>query len=405
MLSVKPIVYKAYRRADGLFPIKIRVTWQRQSKYFDTPLTATAKQLTAALDGIRDARLCSSACKVADGIRQTLNDNAAAIRTMADIVRILKGETQLPSVADYYGKVCQQMEREGRQHTAANYRTSLARLNQFAPGITFDAVTVPWLRAYEKWLSERMGTRGVQMYLSCLRRVYNAAYEEFCADGTERIRRSPFAIYHIPEPAPTKKRALTIEQMRQIVSHSPADALSAFAKDVFLLSFMFCGINTVDLFSLEGLTADRLTYNRSKTKGKRRDGALISIAIQPQAAPLVAKYRSGKRFNFSRTYKNDYTLNQAVNKGLKKIGAAIGVPGLQYYAARHSWATIARNDCNVAMDDVALALCHARNTVTDIYVRPDYSRIDRANEKVLSAVFCQSDKQPIFTPSNTYSNG
>ena len=105
MLSVKPIVYKAYRRADGLFPIKIRVTWQRQSKYFDTPLTATAKQLTAALDGIRDARLCSSACKVADGIRQTLNDNAAAIRTMADIVRILKGETQLPPVADYYGKI------------------------------------------------------------------------------------------------------------------------------------------------------------------------------------------------------------------------------------------------------------------------------------------------------------
>ena len=229
------------------------------------------------------------------------------------------------------------------------------------------------------------------------RKIYNAALDEFNADGTERLRRSPFEHYSIPTPGETRKRALTVHQLRQIIAFKPeGDTLAEFARDVFVLSFCFCGINTVDLFTLTDLTDERLTYNRSKTKGKRRDGALLSVAVLPQARPYVDKFRTGNRFNFSRTYKNDYTFNQAVNKGLKRVGAAVGIPGLQFYAARHSWATIARNDCNVAMDDVALALCHARNTVTDIYVRRDFSRIDDANRKVLRLVFKQDLNQPFL---------
>jgi len=57
--------------------------------------------------------------------------------------------------------------------------------------------------------------------------------------------------------------------------------------------------------------------------------------------------------------------------------------------ARHSWATIARNDCRVPKDDVALCLGHedADNKVTDIYIRYDYSIIDEANRKILDLVF------------------
>lgn len=388
MLSIKPVVYKNHHRIDGTFAVKIRITYQRQTRYFDTPLTAKLNQLTRDLDGFRDPRLCSAAYKLADSYRELLDRHVLQIKCVDDICRIIAGDAdRLPTVADYGLKLADQMQADNRQHTAANYRTAIARLNEYAPGLQFAAVTVPWLKNYERHLKAKMGGRGVQMYLSCLRRIYNAAIEHYNADGTERIRRSPFEIYHIPEPGPTKKRALTIEKVREILAHVPTDNLSAFAKDVFLLSFMFCGINTVDLFSLDQLGDDRLTYNRSKTRGKRRDNALISIAIHPKARPLVERWRDGHRFRFSQIYKNDYTFNQAVNKGLKKIGAAIGVEGLQFYAARHSWATIARNDCNVAMDDVAMALCHSQNTVTDIYVKKDFSRIDKANGRVIDLLF------------------
>ena len=398
MLSIKPVIYKHHHRADGLYPVKLRVTFQRQTRYFDTPLTAELKQLTRDLDGFRDQRLNSAACRCADQLRALLDQHAADIHTIADVQRIVAGErTVLPLVADFADTYVQRIEADGRAHTAANYRTATLRLREFAPHCTFADITPAWLARYQAHLAKRMGDRGVQLYLSCLRKIYNAALDEFNADGTERLRRSPFEHYSIPTPGETQKRDLTVQQLRQIVAHTPqGDPLAQFARDVFLLSFCFCGINTVDLYKLTDLQPDRLTYNRSKTRGKRRDGALISIAIQPEARPFVERFRDGNRFNFSRTYKNDYTFNQAVNKGLKRVGAAVGIPGLQFYAARHSWATIARNDCNVAMDDVALALCHARNTVTDIYVRRDFSRIDDANRKVLRLVFEQDFYQPFL---------
>lgn len=388
MLSIKPVVYKQHRRLDGLFAVKIRITYQRQSRYFDTPLTATTQQLTKSLDGFRDYQLCSAVCRLTDSYRELLNQNAHHIHTIADVVRIVNGEhRQLPTVAEFGRQLTDQMQADQRQHTAANYRTALQRLEQFAPGCQFADITVPFLQKYEGWLAAKMGARGVQLYMSCLRKIYNAAAQELNADGTERIRRSPFEFYKIPEPAATRKRALTLEQLRTIANYQAADPATAFARDVFMLSFCFCGINTVDLFSLEELTADSLAYNRSKTKAKRRDAAYLAIAIHPLARPLVERYRNGNRFNFSQTYSTAYNFNRAVNKALKRIGAAIGVDNLQFYAARHTWATIARNDCQVAFDTVAMALCHSQRSVTDIYIKRDFSAVDAANDRVLRYCF------------------
>lgn len=388
MLSIKPTVYKNYRRGDGLFAVKIRVTYQRRSRYFDTPLVATKQQLTKALDGFADYRLCSAVCKIVDSMRDLLTQNAVDIHTIDDVTRIIDGDRRrLPTVADYGRQLADAMKAAKRLNTAANYRTAVQRIDEFAPGCRFADVTVPFLKRYEQHLAERMGARGVQLYLSCLRKIYNAALEEWNADGVQRIRCSPFEHYHIPEPPATQKRALTVEQVRAIAAYHGTDATANFARDVFVLSFCFCGINTVDLWALDGLTATHLSYNRCKTKGKRKDNAYLCIAIHELARPLVEKYRRGERFCFADTYTTAYNFNRTVNKGLKRVGDAVGISGLQFYAARHSWATIARNDCSVPIDDVAMALCHSQRTVTDIYIRRDYSRVDAANDRVLRYAF------------------
>lgn len=64
------------------------------------------------------------------------------------------------------------------------------------------------------------------------------------------------------------------------------------------------------------------------------------------------------------------------------------IEGLTFYAARHSWATIARNDCGISMDDVAMALNHkSGHDVTDAYIKNDWSKIDKVNRKVIDIVF------------------
>ncbi len=56
--------------------------------------------------------------------------------------------------------------------------------------------------------------------------------------------------------------------------------------------------------------------------------------------------------------------------------------------ARHTWATIARNECQINKDDIALCLGHEDidNRVTDIYIKHDYSIIDNSNRKVISFI-------------------
>jgi integrase len=76
-----------------------------------------------------------------------------------------------------------------------------------------------------------------------------------------------------------------------------------------------------------------------------------------------------------------------INKGLKRIGEKLGVDDLEFYAARHSWATIARSAA-VGIDKYTVheALNHSdsRMKITDIYIDRDWSNIWNANKKVLA---------------------
>ena len=58
---------------------------------------------------------------------------------------------------------------------------------------------------------------------------------------------------------------------------------------------------------------------------------------------------------------------------------------LEYYAARHSWATIARNKCRIPKDVIDIVFNHSNpdTKMTDIYIEEDHSLVDEANRKVL----------------------
>ena len=103
---------------------------------------------------------------------------------------------------------------------------------------------------------------------------------------------------------------------------------------------------------------------------------------------LFDKYRdtTGKRvFKFYQMYTTVGTMSAAINIALKKIGKIIGVEDLEFYSARHSWATIAVNDAQVDKFTVHTALNHVDDAmkVTDIYIRKSWDTIDNANRKVL----------------------
>lgn len=171
-----------------------------------------------------------------------------------------------------------------------------------------------------------------------------------------------------------------------------------------MLSFFLIGINEADLFNCTEYGNGRLTYMRTKVARRRRDRGKISVRIEPEAKELFEKYRdsSGSRvFNFYRKHATLESFRVSINgshrnwagvnkytTGLKRVGEDIGVDGLQYYAARHTWATIAQNEAGVDKYTVHIALNHViqEMKVTDIYTKKDWSLIDAANRKVIDYV-------------------
>ena len=165
---------------------------------------------------------------------------------------------------------------------------------------------------------------------------------------------------------------------------------------MFLLMFYLIGIEAKDLFYADKPKKGRLYYTRYKT------GREYSIKLEPEAIEIINRYKGTRLLlNVSERFEHNKSFYRAINSYLKgdkshfitgifpKIGIHKQVTSKW---SRHTWATIARNQCNINKDDVALCLGHEDfdNRVTDMYVKYDYSIIDKSNRKVIDFTKCKA---------------
>lgn len=185
---------------------------------------------------------------------------------------------------------------------------------------------------------------------------------------------------------------LSIQQIIDLPSL--ANERARMARDCFLLSFALMGMNSADLLTCPPARKDEIVYFRQKTASRRTDRAEMHVRIEPCVSPLIARYsdKTGKRLlHFYLRYKDRVSFNKAINKGLKDVGEAIGVDGLTFYAAWHSWATIARTpreEGGAGLDKYVIheALNHVDTSmkVTDIYLVKNWRVIFDANKAVMN---------------------
>lgn len=282
--------------------------------------------------------------------------------------------------------------------TRGLYQTSLNSLVRFRGGspLSTNSVNLRFLQDYEAWMERQgVGARGKNLYMTHLKKVFNTAKdlhndEDF---GKVVIPNDPFRKYKIPlPPAPKRTGDLTREQLLAIADWNPLlpgwrCGRMEQARDCFLLSFFLAGMNSADLYNAVRLSEDwTLEYERTKTRTRRADHALQRIHVPEFLRPLADKYRdrTGERvFLFHLRYANHKEFNRALNKGLKEVGKGCGIPGLYFYQARHSFATIAHNELRYSMEDVGKCLTHVPvMKVTAGYVREDYSIVDEVNKAV-----------------------
>ena len=420
MLTIKAEIKKSELKVDGTYNVKIRFTLDRKVKRLSTNLFITSKDLTKSLKFKEDTSIKRAIDRLVLYYREQcfklqLDQNHYSLD---EIIEFLNGEQEKQQTIDFI-KFSREWIASTTIKGAPNYTTAINALVRFIgkEELDINLITLDFLESFKAFLNKEReirtkrlmqqgkrvpSNRSLSLYLISIKKLFNEAKKKYNKKEKNLILipNSPFMELEIPKQEATRKRAIPADIIKKVWKLPYKDMKKGYkstcrynlAKDCFILSFCLMGINSADLYNATEMVNNTIIYNRTKTKDRRLDNAQMKVAIPKIALPLIEKYRdkSGKRlFNFYQYYADEKGFNKAINYGLKEIGTILGVDDLEYYAARHSWATIALNKVGIDKYIVHAALNHIDDSmkVTDIYIERDFVNENKANAKVVKYVF------------------
>lgn len=420
MLTIKAEIKRSELKVDGTYNVKIRFTLDRKVKRLSTNLFVTQQDLTKSLKFKEDTSIKREIDRLVLYYREQclklqLDQNHYSLD---EIIEFLNGEQEKQQTIDFI-KFSREWIASATIKGAPNYTTAINALVRFVSKEELDInlITLDFLEQFKAFLIEERDARAkklmqqgkrvtsnrtLSLYLVSIKKLFNEAKRKFNKKDKNLILipSSPFEDFKIPKQEATRKRAIPADIIKKVWKLPYKDMKKGYkstcrynlAKDCFTLSFCLMGINSADLYNATEMRGNTIIYNRTKTKARRLDGAKMMVDIPKIVQPLIDKYKdsTGKRlFNFYQYYGDEKTFNKAINSGLKEIGAILDVDDLEYYAARHSWATIALNKVGIDKYIVHAALNHIDDSmkVTDIYIERDFVNENKANAKVVKYVF------------------
>ena len=419
MLTINAEIKKDGLRSDGTYNVKLRFTLDRKMRRLSTSLFVTSKDLTKEFKIKQNSPIKQEI----DSLIRSYQERCAKLQvelnhyTIDEVMDYLDGEYQKQQIIDFI-----QFSREWIASTtikgAPNYTTAINALVRFIgkEELDINLVTSDFLEQFKLFLNKERdarikklkqqgkrvtSNRTLSLYLISIKKLFNEAKKKYNKPDKNLILipHSPFENFEIPKQEATHKRAISADIIKKVWKLPYKDMKKGYkstcrynlAKDCFIISFCLMGINSADLYNATEMKDSTIIYNRTKTKDRRLDGAKMMVDIPNIVQPIIDKYRdkTGKRlFNFYQYYCNEKAFNKAINYGLKEIGTILNIEDLEYYAARHSWATIALNKVGIDKYIVHAALNHIDDSmkVTDIYIERDFVNENKANAKVVRYV-------------------
>lgn len=251
--------------------------------------------------------------------------------------------------------------------------------------LRFEDITVRWLRDFDSFMEKTSPSRNARnIHFRNIRAVFNDALAD------EVITCYPFRKFKL-RPEETLKRSMTVEDLR-VLFEMKVEPYAEIYRDMFKLSFLLIGINTVDLYRLQSVTRDgRVEYRRAKTHKP------YSLKVEPEALEIIKKYRGKKGLlSIADRWVDHESFRHQLNKSLRLIGAprtGLGgkkgkglFPEISSYWARHTWATTAA-ELDIPDAVISQALGHAaENRTTEIYIKRNQKKVDEANRMVIDWV-------------------
>lgn len=392
MITTKFYLDTRSTKEGNAAPLKISITKNRKVAYIPTSIriipsdwnTFSLKAKSPAVQISAELKKADVDTILIDMQRQHKLDGLTARQVRDMILEQLTpeevGPEKLISVFQEFAST------RKKQRTREIYQATIERIRKFehkADLLTFEDIDLGWLDRFDSFLARTSPKKNARnIHLRNIRAVFNHARKL-------RITQCyPFLNYEIRGEA-TKKRCLSAEQLRLLFTAELPSWQKRYV-DFFEMSFLLIAINTEDLVHANAIENGRLEYCRAKTYRP------YSIKVEDECQEIIDRHK-GQLYllDILDTYSCTHNWTSRVNNVLKEVSETLGLPRISMYWARHSWATIAA-ELEIPSETISAAMGHSSNTVTDIYIKFDRAKIDRANRQVMDYVLYGKKPMTIY---------
>jgi integrase len=262
--------------------------------------------------------------------------------------------------------------------------------------LTFEQITVDFLKDYELWMSKQgkrpknasymkpgkpASATTIGIYLTCIRYVYREAVNTSVISASKY----PFGLGRMTIPKESVKRdPRSEEDVKKIESYIPENKNEWLLRDMWLFSYYSNGLNMADLLALKWADVDlknnTFTFYRQKSRSTTKTNRKpIQGVLFEQTLDIIERWGCPLRNNFLfPIYKDEMTPRQQaverkhfiyeINLHMKKIGKKLGLEGdLRSNVARHTFTnTLLRKE--VPVEFLAEALGHSEIKTTQNYI-------------------------------------
>ena len=402
----------AKRTKDDLCPVKLCITHKRERKYYsiselikdrkwlfiseddiekvtgDNPrgkyrdIATEFKRITNKAENIINDISTFSFGQFEDRMFQKTTEWDNVFKAFIDHIQALRVEQRFGYAASFESTLRAVKEfNEKRTYSFTSRQKVSTRLADYLAGrpLNFVDITPKWLKSFELWLMKQGKSRStVGIYTRNLRVLFNQAI------NIHKIKTSnPFTSYET-KSSEGRKIALSAYDISRIANHKSKDSREVFYKDLFMFSFLGCGMNLADIARLRysNIESEELSFIREKTKNSEKVSEKLLIPITPKMREIIETH-GNKAIGFDsyifpvlnpawseeRKFLEVRQLTKQVNKYIKRIAKVAGIKeNVSSYVARHSWATIARNS-GTSVEFISFALGHSSVKVTQTYLK------------------------------------
>lgn len=293
MASVKAVL-KKNKKADGTYPIVIRITKDRKTSFialghfvaesdWDAKNQKVKKSVENAprLNNLIAKRVAEASGKL---IELETNNTDTSSRAISKAVKVAKEGTFFIQAAIY----CKQLEQAGKFNRLSADKPRIDRFKEFLENsdVPFSEITPVLLKRFKAWLhgTRTITERTVVNHLVVIRTIFNQAIAAKHVDPKYYPFGKGGIVIKFPD---TLKIGLTADDIVAIEKADLTDAQANHARNLWLFSYYFAGMRISDVMRLKwsDFQNDRLFYKM----GKNDKGGSLKVPVK--ALAILAQYR------------------------------------------------------------------------------------------------------------------